>query len=175
MRGCAVLSRQHKGRQWVWNSWWWTWMSGWTVRDELSWCPWSQTGWKPVLTLSLYPWSTQPFGLAVFSQQSFSSHSTPPSHCSVADCSSSFRCGCSFDSQFFTSALAQQLPQCPQIPLLPGEKDFTFSASQGLLFACPRSNFFYPNCGVHSLIDLFCIKEPLIVHWALHRAGPVCS
>lgn len=73
---------------------------GW--RDELSRC---QGGWKCDLTLSLNPWSTQPFGPAVFSQQSFSSHSTPPSHRSATDCSSSSHCGCSFKSSvlYFSS------------------------------------------------------------------------
>lgn len=110
----TILSREQKGRQCVWARWRWTephWaglsaVEGWAVQESL------------VSTLSLYSWSTQPFGLAVFSQQSFSSHS----HTSFTlfcrrlfFCSSS-HCGCSFNPRFFTLALARRLwwfPPCP--------------------------------------------------------------
>lgn len=67
------------------------------------------------LTQSVYAGSTQPFGLAHFSQQSFSSHSTPPSHSSAARCSSSSHCGCSFTPRTFNSTLARQFPLTPSL------------------------------------------------------------
>lgn len=129
---------------------------------------------------SLYPSSTQPFGLTVFSQQSFSSHSTPPSHCFAANCSSPSHCGCSLSPQFSTSALLDNYSNSlhvpgPKSPLLPVERDFRFSVFRGLLFALSLSILFYHNCSVHTVTDLSCIREPLIVHWVLHRAGSMCS
>lgn len=95
------------------------------------------------LTQSVYARSTQPFGLARFSQQSFSSHSTPPSHSSAARCSSSSHCGRSFTPQTFSSTLARQLPLTPQ---------FVKGISPGL--ACWQSIWFHLNCSIQIRTDL---------------------
>lgn len=63
----------------------------------------------------------------------------------------------------------------PKSPLPPVERDFMFSLFRGFLFAHPWSIFIYVTCGVHTVIDLFCIREPLIVHWVPHGAGSMCS
>lgn len=66
-------------------------------------------------TPSLHPRSTQPVGLALFCQQSLSSHSTPPSHYSAADCSSSSHHGGSFNCRFCALALVQVLQVPPAL------------------------------------------------------------
>lgn len=116
----------------------WRWAVGWLLKDpssarspggwgwglglglglglgtELIWLLVTQTSWgkkkNPVFNSI-----TVPFGLALFSQQSFSSHSTPPSHSSAAHCSSSSHCGSSFTRQTFISALAWRLPLTPSL------------------------------------------------------------
>lgn len=130
-------------------------------------------------TPSLHPRSTQPVGLALFCQQSLSSHSTPPSHYSAADCSSCSHRGGSFNSRFCASALVQQIVGSPTSTpcfsrlLYLVEKGFPFSVLQGILIACLRSMFLHPNCGVCSLIDWFCVREYIIVYWVIQSKSHV--
>lgn len=134
----ADVIKEAVGRSWRWTVGWLLkepsstrsrggWGSGsgsglgadpiWLLVTPLAWTAWDpphkQAGGRKTLflTQSLCARSSQPFGLAHFSQQSFSSHSTPPSHSSAAHCSSSSRCGCSFTHQNFRSALAWRFPR----------------------------------------------------------------
>lgn len=124
--------------------WWKLWWSRRTALDlQSNWGGGEQNRATLFLTQSVHARSTQPFGLARFSQQSFSSHSTPPSHSSAARCSSSSHCGCSFTPQTFSSTLARQLPLTPQ---------FVRRISPGL--ACWQSIWFHLNCSIQIRTDL---------------------
>lgn len=128
-----------------------------------------------ILTLSQYPRSTQPFGLAAFSQQAFSSHSTPPSHCFAADCSHPLTVDV---LSILSSPLQLLLDNYAISSVSPILKAifylFTFSVLRSLLFTRSQSIIFYHNYGAHTVIDMFCTRAPLIVHWVLHIANFMC-